>query len=299
MAQLVRAPPCHGGGRRFESDLGRRKSFWTDVQRLFYHSNTAEGLFSAEVDEGNKGGKSDEIIKAACDHSDAVALPGDRASVSAGRYGTDGSFSDVYSAHSCSVRDEYCLRLLLEGGGRAACFLGSSDQAGAYPLSSDFVSGWAAVPAGDGGAGPDLCFSHCGHGLCRDLLAADADHVLLRSECGRQRKTGRDAFRPRGSCARDPASVFRGGCDRGGHPFDQTEKKKKVIIKESRRIPMEKPHGNAPVFYARYAPPAAGEQLFAVRRPGIAEIGPGKISGIRPSSSAFPSFFPRAEEREG
>ena len=24
MAQLVRAPPCHGGSRRFESDLGRR-----------------------------------------------------------------------------------------------------------------------------------------------------------------------------------------------------------------------------------------------------------------------------------
>ncbi len=23
MAQLVRAPPCHGGGRRFESDWGR------------------------------------------------------------------------------------------------------------------------------------------------------------------------------------------------------------------------------------------------------------------------------------
>ena len=23
MAQLVRAPPCHGEGRRFESDLGR------------------------------------------------------------------------------------------------------------------------------------------------------------------------------------------------------------------------------------------------------------------------------------
>ena len=23
MAQLVRAPPCHGGGRRFEPDLGR------------------------------------------------------------------------------------------------------------------------------------------------------------------------------------------------------------------------------------------------------------------------------------
>ena len=25
VAQLVRAPPCHGGGRRFESDLGRCK----------------------------------------------------------------------------------------------------------------------------------------------------------------------------------------------------------------------------------------------------------------------------------
>ena len=24
VAQLVRAPPCHGGGRRFESDLGRK-----------------------------------------------------------------------------------------------------------------------------------------------------------------------------------------------------------------------------------------------------------------------------------
>ena len=24
VAQLVRAPPCHGGGRRFESDLGRQ-----------------------------------------------------------------------------------------------------------------------------------------------------------------------------------------------------------------------------------------------------------------------------------
>ena len=27
MAQLVRAPPCHGGGRRFESDLGRSVDF--------------------------------------------------------------------------------------------------------------------------------------------------------------------------------------------------------------------------------------------------------------------------------
>ena len=29
MAQLVRAPPCHGGGRRFESDLGRLYVFYT------------------------------------------------------------------------------------------------------------------------------------------------------------------------------------------------------------------------------------------------------------------------------
>ena len=29
MAQLVRAPPCHGGGRRFESDLGRLYVLYT------------------------------------------------------------------------------------------------------------------------------------------------------------------------------------------------------------------------------------------------------------------------------
>ena len=30
VAQLVRAPPCHGGGRRFESDLGRLQYLiWT------------------------------------------------------------------------------------------------------------------------------------------------------------------------------------------------------------------------------------------------------------------------------
>ena len=28
VAQLVRAPPCHGGGRRFESDLGRFFFIW-------------------------------------------------------------------------------------------------------------------------------------------------------------------------------------------------------------------------------------------------------------------------------
>ena len=30
MAQLVRAPPCHGGGRRFESDLGRSIAYATE-----------------------------------------------------------------------------------------------------------------------------------------------------------------------------------------------------------------------------------------------------------------------------
>ena len=34
MAQLVRAPPCHGGGRRFESDLGRFFIERADVAQL-------------------------------------------------------------------------------------------------------------------------------------------------------------------------------------------------------------------------------------------------------------------------
>ncbi len=36
VAQLVRAPPCHGGGRRFESDLGREilKNFSEKVETL-------------------------------------------------------------------------------------------------------------------------------------------------------------------------------------------------------------------------------------------------------------------------
>ena len=34
VAQLVRAPPCHGGGRRFESDLGRFFIERADVAQL-------------------------------------------------------------------------------------------------------------------------------------------------------------------------------------------------------------------------------------------------------------------------
>ncbi len=36
MAQLVRAPPCHGGGRRFESDLGR---FGAELSVPFHFKN--------------------------------------------------------------------------------------------------------------------------------------------------------------------------------------------------------------------------------------------------------------------
>ena len=42
MAQLVRAPPCHGGGRGFESHSGR---FGIGIQRdstIFYHADMAQ-----------------------------------------------------------------------------------------------------------------------------------------------------------------------------------------------------------------------------------------------------------------
>ena len=42
MAQLVRAPPCHGGGRRFESDLGREAE---NKQSLFSAGSFAERNF--------------------------------------------------------------------------------------------------------------------------------------------------------------------------------------------------------------------------------------------------------------
>ena len=37
VAQLVRAPPCHGGGRRFESDLGRLYYEWGILAQLGEH----------------------------------------------------------------------------------------------------------------------------------------------------------------------------------------------------------------------------------------------------------------------
>ena len=37
VAQLVRAPPCHGGGRRFESDLGRLDE--SPNENYIVHSN--------------------------------------------------------------------------------------------------------------------------------------------------------------------------------------------------------------------------------------------------------------------
>ena len=38
VAQLVRAPPCHGGGRRFESDLGRAILYIFNIQYAFIPS---------------------------------------------------------------------------------------------------------------------------------------------------------------------------------------------------------------------------------------------------------------------
>ena len=52
MAQLVRAPPCHGGGRRFESDLGREAqhnaSHYVELQRIRC-ANSFGGWFKREA----------------------------------------------------------------------------------------------------------------------------------------------------------------------------------------------------------------------------------------------------------
>ena len=58
VAQLVRAPPCHGGGRRFESDLGRRyesivvQYYMLSVQGLWDLSSA--GRASALQAEGHR-----------------------------------------------------------------------------------------------------------------------------------------------------------------------------------------------------------------------------------------------------
>ena len=56
MAQLVRAPPCHGGGRRFESDLGRLEENPNDNFKM--HVNawdlSSAGRASALQAEGHR-----------------------------------------------------------------------------------------------------------------------------------------------------------------------------------------------------------------------------------------------------
>ena len=49
MAQLVRAPPCHGGGRRFESDLGRKAGAKHSLRGL-----SSAGRASALQAEGHR-----------------------------------------------------------------------------------------------------------------------------------------------------------------------------------------------------------------------------------------------------
>ena len=51
MAQLVRAPPCHGGGRRFESDLGRR---FNRIENYFAWGLSSAGRASALQAEGHR-----------------------------------------------------------------------------------------------------------------------------------------------------------------------------------------------------------------------------------------------------
>ena len=49
MAQLVRAPPCHGGGRRFESDSGRqeRDAMMRRKMRMVAFPDIRRGVSSA------------------------------------------------------------------------------------------------------------------------------------------------------------------------------------------------------------------------------------------------------------
>ena len=52
MAQLVRAPPCHGGGRGFESHSGRYKSKIDNFIIIWDHSSA--GRASALQAEGHR-----------------------------------------------------------------------------------------------------------------------------------------------------------------------------------------------------------------------------------------------------
>ena len=47
VAQLVRAPPCHGGGRRFESDLGRsyKLPYLYGSLYIYRSAGRADGFF--------------------------------------------------------------------------------------------------------------------------------------------------------------------------------------------------------------------------------------------------------------
>ena len=51
MAQLVRAPPCHGGGHEFESRLGR---FGLNIDRYFAWGLSSAGRASALQAEGHR-----------------------------------------------------------------------------------------------------------------------------------------------------------------------------------------------------------------------------------------------------
>ena len=57
VAQLVRAPPCHGGGRRFESDLGRSSCLREISNSYFTMWNFADFMFENTDSSGVQGNK--------------------------------------------------------------------------------------------------------------------------------------------------------------------------------------------------------------------------------------------------
>ena len=54
VAQLVRAPPCHGGGRRFEPDLGRLYEQATTHVCSYEWDHSSAGRASALQAEGHR-----------------------------------------------------------------------------------------------------------------------------------------------------------------------------------------------------------------------------------------------------